>query len=86
MDIIGVRRLDAGYDGAPILRGLDFTIAAGRTTVIVGESGSGKSTLLKTLIGLIPPLAGEIDLAGETVDFRSERALHRLYRRIGVLY
>ncbi len=86
MDIIGVRRLDAGYDGDPILRGLDFTIAAGRTTVIVGESGSGKSTLLKTLIGLIPPLAGEIDLAGETVDFRSERALHRLYRRIGVLY
>ena len=40
MDIIGVRRLDAGYDGDPILRGLDFTIAAGRTTVIVGESGS----------------------------------------------
>jgi phospholipid/cholesterol/gamma-HCH transport system ATP-binding protein len=86
MDIIRVRRLDAGYDGVPVLRGLDFTIATGRITVIVGESGSGKSTLLKTLIGLIPPLAGEIDLAGETVDFGSERALDRLYRRIGVLY
>ncbi len=86
MDIIRVRRLNAGYAGAPILRGLDFSIAKGRITVIVGESGSGKSTLLKTLIGLIPPLAGEIDLAGETVDFYSERALHALYRRIGVLY
>ena len=86
MDIIRVRRLDAGYDGVPVLSGLDFTIATGRITVIVGESGSGKSTLLKTLIGLIPPLAGEIDLAGETVDFRSELSLHRLYRRIGVLY
>jgi phospholipid/cholesterol/gamma-HCH transport system ATP-binding protein len=86
MDIICVRRLDAGYAGVPVLSGLDFTIATGRITVIVGESGSGKSTLLKTLIGLIPPLAGEIDLAGEIIDFCSERALHRLYRRIGVLY
>jgi phospholipid/cholesterol/gamma-HCH transport system ATP-binding protein len=86
MDIIRVRRLDAGYAGVPVLHGLDFAIATGRITVVVGESGSGKSTLLKTLIGLIPPLAGEIDLAGETIDFSSERALHGLYRRIGVLY
>jgi phospholipid/cholesterol/gamma-HCH transport system ATP-binding protein len=86
MDIIRVRRLDAGYDGQAVLHNLDFAIAKGRITVIVGESGSGKSTLLKTLIGLIPPLSGEIELAGEAVDFRSERALHRLYRRIGVLY
>jgi phospholipid/cholesterol/gamma-HCH transport system ATP-binding protein len=86
MDIIRVSRLDAGYGDTAILRGLDFTITQGRITVIVGESGSGKSTLLKTLIGLIPPLAGGIELAGEAVDFRSERALHRLYRRIGVLY
>jgi phospholipid/cholesterol/gamma-HCH transport system ATP-binding protein len=86
MDIISVRGLDAGYAGAPVLRGLDFAIARGRTTVIVGESGSGKSTLLKTLIGLLPPLAGEIILAGEPVDFASERTLGRLYRRIGVLY
>ena len=86
MDIIRVRRLDAGYAGAPVLRGLDFAIAQGRITVIVGESGSGKSTLLKTLIGLLPPLAGDIALAGEPVDFASERTLERLYRRIGVLY
>jgi len=86
MDIIRVRRLDAGYTGVPVLHGLDFAIAKGRITVIVGESGSGKSTLLKTLIGLIPPLAGEIDLAGDAVDFRSERSLDSLYRRIGVLY
>jgi phospholipid/cholesterol/gamma-HCH transport system ATP-binding protein len=86
MDIITALDLDVGYDETAILRRLNFGIPEGRITAIVGESGSGKSTLLKTLIGLLPPLAGEIRLAGTPVDFRSERSLHGLFRRIGVLY
>lgn len=86
MEIIRVRGLDVGYGTAVILRGLDFDVLKGRITVIVGESGSGKSTLLKTMIGLLPPLRGEVSLAGERIDFSSERDLHKLYRRIGVLY
>jgi len=86
MEIIRVRGLDVGYGDTVILHGLDFAVLKGRITVIVGESGSGKSTLLKTMIGLLPPLRGEISLAGERIDFGSERDLHKLYRRIGVLY
>jgi phospholipid/cholesterol/gamma-HCH transport system ATP-binding protein len=86
MEIIRVRDLDIGYGRAVVLRGLNFSIAKGRITVVIGESGSGKSTLMKTLIGLMPPLTGEIVLAGERIDFDSERCLQRLYRRIGVLY
>ncbi len=86
MEIIRVTDLDAGYGATVVLRGLNFSVEQGRITVIVGESGSGKSTLFKTLIGLIPPLRGEIRLAGEKVDFSSERSLMALYRRIGVLY
>ena len=86
MEIISVRDLDVGYDRTAVLRGMNFSIAQGRVTAIVGESGSGKSTLLKTLIGLIPPLAGEVRLAGKRIEFDSERSLMTLYRRIGVLY
>lgn len=86
MGIITVHDLDVGYGGTVILRGMNFSIAQGRITAIVGESGSGKSTLLKTMIGLIPPLAGEVRLAGERIDFESERSLEKLFRRIGVLY
>jgi len=86
MDIISARDLAVGYGRTAILRGLNFDVPAGRITAVVGESGSGKSTLLKTLIGLLPPLAGEIRLAGAPVDFRSERSLAALYARIGVLY
>ena len=86
MEIIRVIDLDVGYGRTAILRGLNFSVDEGRITVIIGESGSGKSTLLKTLIGLLPPLAGEVRLAGERIDFSSERHLTGLYRRIGVLY
>jgi len=86
MDIITAHDLDVGYGGTAILRGLNFGIPEGRITAVVGESGSGKSTLLKTLIGLLPPLAGEVRLAGTPVDFRSERSLNTLFRQIGVLY
>jgi len=86
MEIIRVRDLDVGYGREVVLRRMNFAIDRGRVTVVVGESGSGKSTLLKTLIGLLPPLAGEVFLGGERIDFASERNLGRLFRRIGVLY
>ncbi len=86
MDIIRVRDLSVGYDGRPVLGHLDFGIPRGRITVIAGESGSGKSTLLKTLIGLLPPITGDVLLGGQPVDYRSEDDLRRLYARIGVLY
>ena len=86
MEIIRVSNLDVGYGRIVVLRGLNFSIDKGRITVVIGESGSGKSTLLKTLIGLMPPLKGDVFLAGERIDFDSERNLMKLYRRIGVLY
>jgi phospholipid/cholesterol/gamma-HCH transport system ATP-binding protein len=86
MDIIRVRGLEVGYEGISVLRNLDFDIPRGRITVIVGESGSGKSTLLKTIIGLLPPLAGRVFLGDRPIDYRSETDLGRFYARIGVLF
>ena len=86
MEIIRVHDLDIGYGRTVVLRGLNFSIDKGRITVVIGESGSGKTSLMKTLIGLMPPLGGEMVLAGERIDFHSERSLEKLYRRIGVLY
>lgn len=54
------RKLCVGYDGKPVLRGLNFEVCAGDYLCIVGENGSGKSTLMKTIIGLQPPISGEI--------------------------
>lgn len=86
MEIIGVKNLDVGYGRSATLKELNFSISKGEISVIVGKSGCGKSTLLKTLIGLIPPLAGEVYFAEKKVDFFSEASLQSLYKKIGVLY
>ncbi|WP_175998850.1 ABC transporter ATP-binding protein [Burkholderia stabilis] len=51
-------------DGAPILRDIDATIAAGTTTAIVGPSGAGKSTLLMLLARFMDPDRGAVRLGG----------------------
>ncbi len=56
--------LSVGYDGKAVLRDLNFEIPAGDYLCIIGENGSGKSTLMKTLLGLLPPVSGEIRTDG----------------------
>lgn len=55
-----INNLAVGYESKPVLSGIDFTVNGGDYICIVGENGSGKSTLMKTLLGLIPPISGEI--------------------------
>jgi phospholipid/cholesterol/gamma-HCH transport system ATP-binding protein len=86
MEIIKASDLDVGYEKSIILEELSFSIPKGQVTIMLGKSGCGKSTLLKTLIGLIPPIRGEIFFSGEKVNFHSEECLQFLYSRIGVLY
>ena len=55
-----------GYNSRPVLSGISLSIARASFTAILGVNGSGKSTLLKTILGLIPPVAGRIETAPST--------------------
>jgi len=59
-------KLSIGYNGQPVLSEISLAIARDSFTAILGVNGSGKSTLLKTLLGLLPPIAGRIDTAAST--------------------
>ena len=48
----------------PALAGISFGAKLGETIAFVGPSGSGKTTLVKLLVGLYPPLSGEIRYNG----------------------
>ena len=54
------QNLSVGYDGRPVLQGLNFEVSAGDYLCIVGENGSGKSTLMKTILGLQTPIGGTV--------------------------
>ena len=56
------RDFRVGDETVHALRGVTFTICEGEFVTIMGTSGSGKSTLLKSLLGLLKPLRGTIEL------------------------
>jgi ABC-type Mn2+/Zn2+ transport system ATPase subunit len=58
--LITLDNLSIGYNGQTVLSGISLIIARAGFTAILGGNGSGKSTLLKTLLGLLPPVAGRI--------------------------
>ena len=57
---ITCQNITLGYEGHAVARDISFTVNSGDYLCIVGENGSGKSTLMKTILGLLPPLAGKI--------------------------
>ncbi|QAY63036.1 ABC transporter ATP-binding protein [Xylanimonas allomyrinae] len=71
-----------GYDGRPVIDGLDLDLPAGLVTAIVGPNACGKSTLLKGLARLHPLEAGRVLLGGRDVAGMPRR---ELARRLGVL-
>jgi len=61
--------------------GVSLDLSAGEMLCVVGPNGAGKSTLLKLIVGLLKPLAGQIELAGRSLSDYSaiERARHIAY-------
>ena len=69
------------------LNGVSFTIDRGNFCSIVGASGSGKSTLLNMLAGLERPTKGEIVIAGEHMETKTENQLVAFRREhIGFIF
>jgi ABC-type Mn2+/Zn2+ transport system ATPase subunit len=60
------RQLAVGYDETVVVSAMNLTIQRGQSLALIGPNGSGKSTLLRTIVGLQPPLGGEIQVLGKT--------------------
>jgi Cu-processing system ATP-binding protein len=66
--MIKIQGLRKRYGSLEVLRGLDLEIERGKVTAILGPNGAGKTTLIKCMLGLVRPEAGEIAIAGETIN------------------
>jgi iron complex transport system ATP-binding protein len=70
---LAVEDLSYGYPGHAVGRHLSFTVAAGEVLCVLGRNGEGKSTLFKTILGLLPPRAGAVQVDGEPISGWSPR-------------
>lgn len=62
MKILDVKNLTVSYSNHTALENISFKVNDGEYICLVGENGSGKSTLVKTLVGLLKPEEGEVNL------------------------
>lgn len=82
MVIVSVRNLDFSYQkGNPVLRQLELTVPENSIYGFLGKNGAGKSTTIRTLLGLLRPQWGTIQLFGENMAGANRSVL----RRIGAL-
>jgi subfamily B ATP-binding cassette protein MsbA len=55
-------------EGLPVLRGVNFTAAAGTTTALVGSSGAGKTTVINLIMAFRRPQSGHILVDGNNLS------------------
>lgn len=66
-----VANLTVARGGAAVLSGVSFDVATGDALILRGPNGIGKTTLLRTMAGLQPAIAGDVDFPEDTGAYAS---------------
>jgi phospholipid/cholesterol/gamma-HCH transport system ATP-binding protein len=82
--ILELRNVHKRFGGKQVLRGVELTVAPGRSLAIIGGSGVGKSVTIKCALGLMAPDQGEVFFEGKPAS--DARSIEALRRRTGMLF
>ncbi|HEY7726745.1 MAG TPA: ATP-binding cassette domain-containing protein [Anaeromyxobacteraceae bacterium] len=66
--MLTVEGLDVSIKSVRILRGVTLRVEDGRMAGLIGRNGAGKTTLMRSLMGILPPSAGAVELDGRPLD------------------
>lgn len=84
--VIKVRGLRNQFGTQVVHEDLDLDVYRGEVIGIVGGSGTGKSVLLRSIVGLMTPAAGHIEVFGEDLTAMSADDRRQIEMRWGVLF
>jgi branched-chain amino acid transport system ATP-binding protein len=65
--LLQVTNLRCGYGSLEVVHGISLHVCAGEIVGLLGANGAGKTSLLRSLVGLLPPWQGEIQVHGRSV-------------------
>jgi branched-chain amino acid transport system ATP-binding protein len=80
--VLSLKAVKVAIQGADVLRGVSLTVPRGGLVALVGRNGAGKTTTLRSVMGLLPLIAGGIRVDG--VDLAQVPAFRRA--RLGIGY
>lgn len=60
--LLEIKNLSAGYENQVVLENVSLDIFSNDFIGVIGPNGGGKTTLIKTILGLIKPISGELNL------------------------
>ncbi len=83
---IELRDIHKAFGEKKVLQGFTLEVPEGEVVSVIGPSGSGKSTTLKTIIGLLTPDQGEVEVDGQVVHELELDDLYELRRRVGYVF
>jgi iron complex transport system ATP-binding protein len=67
------KQLTVGYDGVPLIKGIDIQLKKGQILTLIGPNGSGKSTILKSIAKYLKAIYGTVYVDGHSIDDMSNR-------------
>jgi len=80
--LLRLENVNTFYGKSHILRNVNFEVNRNEIVALLGRNGAGKSTVLKTITGIAPPAAGDIQLSGRDIARLPSAAI----ARAGVAY
>src|SRR5919201_1323288 len=84
--VISARDVVVVLNNQTVLNQLSLDVMRGEVLGFVGGSGTGKTVLMRTILGLVPKRAGNIEVLGVDLDKASEKERRSIERRWGVLF
>lgn len=84
--MIRIKGLWKSFGDNKVLKGLNLDIETGETIVVIGQSGCGKSVLMKTIVGLLIPDDGEIEIENVSLKNISRKKLLEIRKKIGMVF
>lgn len=85
-DMIKLSNLHKSFGSKHVLKGVDLSVEKGSSLVVIGGSGSGKSVMMKSILGLLTPEEGEIEINGhQTVGLKGGKR-DLVNRQFGMLF
>jgi branched-chain amino acid transport system ATP-binding protein len=65
--MLEIRDLQTAYGRSQVLFGVNLDVPASKVVTLIGRNGMGKTTTIKSIMGITPPKAGDIQFAGKAL-------------------